>query len=53
MYANVYSKANSTNATKFLKELIENAPYKVCSIQVDVARFDVSSICSTACKTDV
>ena len=35
MYANVYSKANSANATKFLRELIENAPYKVRSIQVD------------------
>ena len=33
VYANVYSKANSTNATKFLRELIENAPYKVRSIQ--------------------
>ena len=31
----VYSKANSANATKFLKELIENAPYKVRAIQVD------------------
>ena len=35
VYANVYSKANSANATKFLKELIENASYKVRSIQVD------------------
>ena len=35
VYANVYSKANSANAAKSLKELVENAPYKVCSIQVD------------------
>ena len=35
VYANVYSKANRANATKFLQELIENAPYKVRSIQVD------------------
>ena len=35
VYANVYCKANSTNAAKFLKEFIENAPYKVRSIQVD------------------
>ena len=35
VYANVYSKANRANATKFLRELIENAPYKVRSIQVD------------------
>ena len=28
VYANVYSKANSANAAKFLRELIENAPYK-------------------------
>ncbi|MBQ2174562.1 MAG: hypothetical protein II453_05725 [Alphaproteobacteria bacterium] len=35
VYANVYSKANSANATKFLRELIENVPYKVRSIQVD------------------
>ena len=35
VYANVYSKANSANAAKFLKELVENAPYKVRSIQVD------------------
>ena len=35
VYANVCSKANSANAAKFLRELIENAPYKVRSIQVD------------------
>ena len=35
VYANVYSKANSANAAKSLKEFIENAPYKVRSIQVD------------------
>ena len=35
MYTNVYNKANSTNTTKFSKELIENAPYKVRSIKVD------------------
>ena len=34
-YANVYFRANSANATKVLRELIENAPYKVRSIQVD------------------
>ena len=34
VYANVYCKANSTNAAKFLRELIENAPYKIRSIQV-------------------
>ena len=34
-YANVYCKANSTNAAKFLRELIGNAPYKVRSIQVN------------------
>ena len=28
----VYSNTNSDNATKFLRELIENAPYKVCFI---------------------
>ena len=28
VYANVCSKANSANAAKFLRELIENAPYK-------------------------
>ena len=31
----VHSAANSANAAKFLRELIENAPYKVRSIQVD------------------
>ena len=35
VYANVYGKTNSANAAKFLRELIENAPYKVRSIQVD------------------
>ena len=35
VYVNIYSKANSANATKFLRELIENVPYKVRSIQVD------------------
>ena len=34
VYANVYCKANSTNAAKFLRELIENAPYKIRSIHV-------------------
>ncbi|MBQ2175987.1 MAG: hypothetical protein II453_13275 [Alphaproteobacteria bacterium] len=34
-YANVYCKANSANVAKFLRELIENVPYKVRSIQVD------------------
>ena len=33
--ANVCRKANSANAAKFLRELIENAPYKVRSIQAD------------------
>ena len=35
VYANVYGKANSANAAKFLSEVIENIPYKVRSIQVD------------------
>ena len=29
VYANVYGKANSANAAKFLRELIENMPYQV------------------------
>ena len=35
IYANVYNKANSANAAKFLKELNENIPYEIKSIQVD------------------
>ena len=35
IYANVYSRADSANAAKFLRELIENIPYKIKSIQVD------------------
>ena len=35
VHANVYCKANSANAAKFLRELVENVPYKVRSIQVD------------------
>ena len=31
----IYNKANSANAAEFLRELVENVPYKVCSIQVD------------------
>ena len=31
----IYCKANSANAAEFLRELVENVPYKVCSIQVD------------------
>ena len=35
VYANVFCKADSANAAEFLRELVENVPYKVCSIQVD------------------
>ena len=31
----VYIKANSANATKFLRELIENAFYQISSIEVE------------------
>ena len=53
VYTNVCSKANSANATKFLRELIENVPYQVCSIQAYVDKLKVSSICSTPCKTNI
>ena len=35
VYANVCCKANSANAAKFLRKLIENIPYNVRSIQVN------------------
>ena len=35
LYANVYLKADSKIAEKFLRELIDAAPYKIRSIQVD------------------
>lgn len=35
VFADVYNKATSKNASKFLREVIENAPFKVLSIQVD------------------
>ena len=31
----VYSKTNSSDTAKFLRELIKNTPYKVYSTQVD------------------
>ena len=35
IYANVYSNAKSKTAKRFLKELIDAAPFKILSIQVD------------------
>lgn len=35
VYSNVYSKANSSSAKRFLLELLEKAPFKILSIQVD------------------
>ena len=35
IYANIYSNATSTTAKRFLTELIQNAPFKILSIQVD------------------
>ncbi|MDR1391037.1 MAG: hypothetical protein LBI95_01540, partial [Holosporales bacterium] len=35
IYANCYSNAKSSTATKFLRELITKAPYTIKSIQVD------------------
>ena len=36
LVAQVYSRARSKDAAKFLKELAKKAPYKILSIQVDV-----------------
>jgi predicted transcriptional regulator len=33
--ANVYSNANSSSARRFLREFVENCPFKIHSIQVD------------------
>ncbi len=35
IHANIYSNATSTTAKRFLKELIEKAPFKISSLQVD------------------
>lgn len=35
IYANIYSNAKSRTAKRFLKELINSAPFKILSIQVD------------------
>ena len=35
IYANVYANAKSKTAKRFLQELIESAPFKIVSIQVD------------------
>jgi putative transposase len=35
IHANVYSHAKSTSAKRFLLDLLENAPFKLLSIQVD------------------
>lgn len=35
IFANVYSKANSSSAKRFLLELIQACPFKILSIQVD------------------
>ena len=35
IYANVFSNAKASSARKFLSELLETAPYKLLSIQVD------------------
>jgi len=45
--AQIYSNAKASSAKKFLQELVENAPYRILSIQVDggsefMAEFDQS-----------
>ena len=35
LIAQIYSRARSKDAAKFLKELVKKAPYKILSIQVD------------------
>jgi hypothetical protein len=35
IYANCYSNAKSSTASKFLKELVSKVPYKIKSIQID------------------
>lgn len=47
IHAQVYSNANSSSAKRFLKELIEKAPFAIISIQVDggsefMAEFETS-----------
>ena len=35
IYANVFSNAKASSAKRFLRELVETAPYRILSIQVD------------------